>query len=249
MNCNNYRPSYHSSCPAWQWVWAHNDGVFLKELLYQSSHRGLPARFPGLMCFAISFAGSSTCWHLKGSLLCPVTTLSPMPSHFSIVTSHLQLPLGRGVSYRSPLASIQPSPVLASDPSWISNVLWTEVWPLLSWATVTGKQHVGNVLCTVPVRKGNSSFNSKTLSCLEPVLRHAFYFLVLQSPRTLILGTHGNTQSPSEAECFSPPPQRGDKKLTFVNNPLLIPIRSSKIRRMIPPARMWTTLWAFLYCW
>ena len=193
------------------------------------------------MCFAISFAGSSTCWHWKGSLLCPVATLSPIPSHFSIVTSHLQLPLGRGASYRPSLASVQPSPLLASDPSRMSNVLWTEIWPLLSWAVVIGKQHVGNVLCTVLVRNGNSSFNSKTFSCLEPVLRHAFSFLVLQPPKILILGAHGKTQSPSEAEFSLPLPQRNAQKLTSVSNTLLISLRSSKIRRMIPPVRMWTT--------
>lgn len=89
--------------------------------------------FPGLMCFAISFAASSTCWHWKGD--CPV------PNTKSLFHCHIpaSAAFGKGVgSSRPSQASIQPSPVLASGPSWMSNVLWTEIWPLLSWAVGTG---------------------------------------------------------------------------------------------------------------
>lgn len=176
--------------------------------------------FPGLMCFAISFAASSTCWYWTGD--------RPVPKTKSLFHCHIpsSATFGKGIgSYRPSLASIQPSPVLASGPSWMSNVLWIEIWPVLSWAIGTGKRHVGNVLCTVLVMKENSSFNSKTFSCAEPILR--------QPPRTLILGAHGNTQSLSEGE-FSPPlPQQDDEKVTPVSIPLLI----------CPQWSEWSHLW------
>lgn len=78
--------------------------------------------FPGLMCFAISFAASSTCWHWKGD--------RPVPNTKSLFHCHIpsSAAFGKGVgSSRPSLASIQPSPVLASGPSWMSNVLWTEI--------------------------------------------------------------------------------------------------------------------------
>lgn len=76
------RPSYHSSCLAWQWASAPKDGVFWKGFLLTKGPRP-----PWADDFAISFATSSTCWHRKGSLLCPLTT--PKQNNFSVFTSHL----------------------------------------------------------------------------------------------------------------------------------------------------------------
>lgn len=148
---------------------------FPKELLYQS-HRGLPASLPGFMASAVSFASSSTCWHWKGSLLCPV----PSTKSLFCCHTHLQLPLGRGASYRSSPASTQHSPVLASDPSWMSTVLWTEFWPLLSWAAVTGKQHTGSS------EKGEFTFEFKNIPLLGACPEASFFSLVLQPLRTPI---------------------------------------------------------------
>lgn len=94
------------------------------------------------------------------------------------------------------------------------------------------QQHVGNVLCTVLVMKENFSFNSKTFSCSEPVLRHALSFLLVQPPRTPILGAHGNTQSLSEGEFCPPLPQRDDEKVTPVSTPLLICPQQSELSHL-----------------
>lgn len=161
-----------------------------------------------------------------------VTALSPIPSHFSIVTSHLQLLLGRGWFLQT-ISSVYSA--FSSSCIWsflnvqcpLDRDLTSPKLGCWNW-----QQHVGNVLCTVLVMKENFSFNSKTFSCSEPVLRHALSFLVVQPPRTLILGAHGNTQSLSEGEFCPPLPQRDDEKVTPVSTPLLICPQRSELSHL-----------------
>lgn len=65
-----------------------------------------------------------------------------------------------------------------------------------------------------------------------------FSFLVLQPPKTLMLGAYRNFQHPSEAEFYAPLPQQNDQKLRFVTNRLLFSIMYSNMRRMVPPVRV-----------